>query len=123
MKKVQGLCAALILSAAFVVSAYADKTGVSITGPDTAKKGSTVEITITVTHSANNFMHYTDWLVVRVNGKEASRWDYSSFNRPESERFTRTMPVTVSDTITVEAEGNCNLHGSRGKVFHTIKAK
>ncbi len=120
-KKVLTLCilpAFLFLT----VSLLADKTGVSIEAPATAKKGSDVTVTIRVTHDGNNFLHYTDRVVVKVNGKEFKKWKYSAFNKPDDEKFILKFTVTVNGDTVIEAEGNCNLHGSRGKASHTIKA-
>ncbi|MBI4765055.1 MAG: hypothetical protein HY787_10670 [Deltaproteobacteria bacterium] len=57
---------------------YADQSSVAISAPETASKGSEVPVKLTITHSANNFFHYTNWVTLKVNGKEFSRWDFSS---------------------------------------------
>ena len=124
MKKTQ-MCISisLLIICALAVPVLADKTGVTIEAPDTVDRGSSVTITIKVTHSGNNFIHHTNWLILKVNGEEVKRWDFSAFKKPESEKFTRTFTITVEDTTNISAEGNCNLHGSRGIATHIIRVK
>jgi len=104
-------------------AAFADKTSVSIDAPDTAKKGSVIVITVKVSHNGNNFMHYTDWVSLRVNGAEVKRWKFSSGAKPESENFTRQVEYKVEGPVSIEAEGNCNIHGSAGKAVKTVLVK
>jgi len=104
-------------------AAFADKTSVSIDAPDTAKKGSVIVITVKVIHSGNNFMHYTDWVSIRVNGAEVKRWKFGSGSRPENETFTRQVEYKVEGPVSIEAEGNCNIHGSAGKAVKTVLVK
>jgi len=76
-----------------------------------------------VTHSGNNFIHHTDWAYVKVNGKEVGRWEFSAGSLPESEIFSREIDYTVEGDgpITIEAEADCNIHGSAGKVEKKIE--
>ena len=101
----------------------ADKSSVSIDTPDKAVKGSLIKIKLTVTHKGNNFFHYTNRVYLKINGKDIQRWEYSSGNRPESETFTREIDYTVegSGPVNIEAEANCNLHGSTGKAEKKIE--
>jgi desulfoferrodoxin (superoxide reductase-like protein) len=69
---------------------------------------------VTATHSANNFLHYTDWLAVTVNGKEIARWNFTRSKRPEDSVFTREIKYTVNENTEIKAEGHCNMHGSKG---------
>lgn len=92
----------------------ADKTSVSINAPASAAPGSEITIRVTATHSANNFLHYTDWLSVTVNGTEIARWKYTRSNRPESNEFTKEIKYTVHENSEIKAEGHCNMHGSKG---------
>lgn len=103
--------------------AFANKTSVAIDAPDSAKKGDVVKIKITVTHSGNNFMHHTDWAYVKMNGKEAGRWEYSFHNLPEDKVFSKEVSYTVDGPFTIEAEGDCNIHGSEGKVTKNVKVE
>jgi desulfoferrodoxin (superoxide reductase-like protein) len=60
---------------------------------------------------------------VKVNGKEVKRWEFSAGSLPESETFTREIDYTVEGdgTVTIEAEADCNIHGSAGKVEKKIE--
>ena len=60
----------------------ADKSAVTIEAPDQVPKGTEITVKIHVSHSANNFFHYTNRVKVMVNGKEAALWEYSAGNRP-----------------------------------------
>ncbi len=102
--------------------AFADKTEVKIEAPDTAKKGTEVTVKIHVNHSGNNFMHYTNLVEVKINGKQYKKWKYSAFSKPEDEKFTLSFKIKIEQDTVIEAKGNCNMHGSRGKAEHRIKA-
>jgi desulfoferrodoxin (superoxide reductase-like protein) len=115
IKALIGFC----LSLAFLLTlgapaAHADKASAAIDAPQAATIGSTITIKVTITHDANNFIHYTKWAHVLVNGAEVARWDFSSGNRPESSVFTREIQYTVTGPLTIEAEASCNIHGSKG---------
>ena len=73
--------------------ALANKSSTSIEVPEGASKGSEIIIRVTVTHSANNFLHYTEWLRVRVGDKEIARWDFTRSQRPEGAIFTKEIKV------------------------------
>ena len=94
--------------------AWANKSSVEIEAPNQVPKGSEVVIKLNVKHSANNFIHHTDWVVVRVNGKEIARWEYSAFDLPEGADFTKEIKVTADKDLEIEAQADCNLHGSTG---------
>lgn len=116
----------LLLAAAVVFigsQAFANKSSVEISAPAAAKKGSTVTIKITVSHKGNNFMHYTNWAYININGKEAARWDFTSGKRPEAEVFTREITYVAGGPLTIEAEAHCNIHGSAGKKSANIAVK
>ena len=100
---------------------FANKTSVNIVAPEKAKKGSEVTIKIEVRHSNNNFFHHTNWVWVKVNGKEYKRWEYSGFNKPEDNNFTLEITLKIDEDTTIEAEGNCNIHGSAGPKSIKIK--
>ncbi len=119
-----GLFFTIIISVFLIASPlFANKTSVIIDAPDKAAKGSEIKIKINVTHSGNNFIHHTDWIYVKVNGKEIGRWEFSAGKLPENENFTREVSykAEVSGQLVIEAEGNCNLHGSTGKVEKKIE--
>ena len=110
-------------SIAFPLTLHANKTAVTIHAPQEVKKGSEITITLKVSHDGNNILHYTDWVVLTINGKEVKRWDFSLMNRPENENFSRSVTVTVNEPLKVEAQGNCNLHGSQGIATLNISVK
>ena len=125
MMKRMSLCLvlALLVSLLEVGLALANKSSSAIEAPQTASKGSDITIRVTVTHSANTALHYTEWLKVMVNKKEVARWDFTSSNRPEAAVFTREVKVKVSEDLEVVAEASCNNHGSNGPATVKISAK
>jgi len=115
----------LLIVGAFIFIAmttpvHADKTGVTIEAPESVKKGQSAVIRITITHKGNNFMHHTNWVYVKADGKEIARWEFSPGKLPENEVFTRDVTLTVTGPVEITAEGNCNLHGGRGPVTKKI---
>jgi desulfoferrodoxin (superoxide reductase-like protein) len=102
---------------------WANKSAASIEVPENITKGSEITIRVTVTHNANNFLHYTKWLQIMVNGKEIARWDYTMFNRPEGATFTKEIKYKVDGDIEIKAEASCNLHGSAGPAIVKVSAK
>lgn len=104
-------------------NAFADKSAVSIQAPSAVPKGSEVVFRVTVTHNANNLLHYTEWLYVMANGKEIARWKYTSSERPEAETFTKELKYTATDNLEIKAEASCNLHGSAGPETVRVLAK
>ncbi len=119
LQRVAGYCLCIIMvSGAFMCvsagSAFADKTSVAISAPASAAPGSEITIRVTATHSANNFLHYTDWLSITANGKEIARWDFTRSKRPEDSVFTREIKYTLNENAEIKAEGHCNMHGSKG---------
>jgi desulfoferrodoxin (superoxide reductase-like protein) len=104
-------------------TAWAGKTSVSINAPAEAAKGSEITIQITVTHSANSYFHYTDWVRVTINNQEIAKWDYSASKRPEANVFTKEIKYTINAPLEIKAEGNCNIHGSQGPAFLKVSLK
>ncbi len=105
----------------FSVNAFANKTSVTIEGPESAAKGSEVTIKINVRHDGNNFFHHTKEVFVKANGKEIARWDFSATSRPENEVFTREVKLTLTEPTEIVAEGVCNIHGSDGPAVLKIR--
>ena len=101
----------------------ANKSAVTLEAPDQAAKGTEITVKIHVTHSANNFFHYTKWVKVIVNDKEAAFWKYSAGNRPEGAKFTKEIKLTINEPMEIVAEANCNIHGGQGAVNKTISPK
>jgi desulfoferrodoxin (superoxide reductase-like protein) len=122
MKKAS-LLFAFVLLTVFAATAFANKTAVTIVAPQSVKQGDEVVIKINVSHSANSFFHYTDWVYVQANGKEIARWEFSSGSRPESNDFSREVRYTVTETTEITAKGDCNIHGSAGEVKMVIQAE
>jgi desulfoferrodoxin (superoxide reductase-like protein) len=111
------MCSSIVAAAFLLITAatvFADKTSVSISAPESAAPGSEITIRVTATHSANNFLHHTDWLYIMVNGQEIARWNYSWRNKPEDSVFTKEITHVLTDRIDIKAEGHCNMHGSKG---------
>jgi desulfoferrodoxin (superoxide reductase-like protein) len=103
-------------------SVFANKPTVSFGGPNSAEKGSEVVLKITVVHSANSFIHHTEWLKVQAGGKSLEEWDYSAFHLPDGATFTKEVTIKVLGDTEVVAEASCNIHGSGGPVKFTIMA-
>jgi desulfoferrodoxin (superoxide reductase-like protein) len=99
---------------------FANKPTVSFEGPSSAEKGSEVVLEITVVHSANSFVHHTEWLKVRAGDKPLQEWDYSAFHLPDGATFTKEVTIKVPGDTEVAAEASCNIHGSRGPVTFKI---
>ena len=102
---------------------FANKAAVTLEGPASAEKGSEVVIKITVTHSANSFLHYVKWLKVQANGQPVQQWDYTAGNRPDGETFTKEIKIKVLENTEVIAEASCNIHGSAGPAKFMILVK
>jgi desulfoferrodoxin (superoxide reductase-like protein) len=107
----------LLLSA---TAAFADKASVTISAPDSVKRGTEVTITVKVTHSGNNFIHHVIWAYISVDGKELARWKYSWRDLPESKNFEREIKYVVNGPIAITAQADCNLHGNKGPETKTI---
>ena len=119
--RITGCCTFIVCVLLFTPPAVlADKTSVSISAPASAAPGSEITIRVTATHSANNFLHYTDWLSIMANGKEIARWDYTRMHKPESNIFIRELKFVVNETLELQAEGHCNMHGSKGPATATV---
>jgi len=99
---------------------YANKSSVKIEAPQAAEKNSEIVIKIHVLHKGNNFIHYTNWVDVKINGKLFQRWEFSASKRPEDENFTREVTYKLTEPITIVAEANCNTHGSEGPETWTV---
>src|SRR4030043_1256110 len=122
MKKITiNLSLILLVMIVLVYGGYvwANKSTTSVEVPENITKGSEITIRVTVTHNANNFIHYTKWLQIMVNGKEMARWDYTMSNKPEGATFIKEIKYKVEGGIEIQAEASCNLHGSTGPA--TIK--
>jgi len=104
-------------------AALADKSAVTIIVPESAAKGTEVTIRLNVAHHGNNMFHYTKWAYIKINGKEIARWDFSGTKTPESENFAKEIKYTLNESAQIEAEANCNIHGSAGIAKASIAIK
>ena len=119
-KKIIALLSMIILFAFLAPVAMANKTSVKITTVKTAKKGTEVTVTINVMHSANTPFHHTNWVTLKINGKEVKKWEYDKKSLPPSNDFTLTYTFVLTEPVTIEAQGHCNIHGSAGPDTTTI---
>ncbi len=104
-------------------TALANKSSVQIITPDNAAEGSEITIALRVSHDGNNFLHYTDWVYVKINGEEIKRWEFSNFNKPEDENFTRAITYKVTGPLEITAEADSNIHGSDVIATKTVQVK
>lgn len=104
-------------------SVWANKSTATIEVPENIAKGSEITIRVTVTHKGNNFLHYTKWLQIMIDGKEIARWDYTMGNRPEGAIFKKEIKYRVQGDFEIKAEASCNLHGSAGPAIVKVKIK
>ncbi|MBM3298268.1 MAG: hypothetical protein FJY83_11820 [Candidatus Aminicenantes bacterium] len=121
MKKIVPLFVMLL----FVLSSevLADKTAVTLAGPESVAAGTEVTITVNVRHKGNNAFHYTNWVVVKADGVEIARWDFKASGRPEDQNFSREVKHTVAKAVEITAQGNCNIHGSKGPAVLKIAVR
>jgi desulfoferrodoxin (superoxide reductase-like protein) len=96
-----------------VAPALANKSGIRIEVPETVEQGKTLEIVLHVSHSGNNFMHYTQWVELKINGEVVEKWEYSATSKPPEETFVLTYIYPAAQDLEIEARASCNLHGSR----------
>jgi desulfoferrodoxin (superoxide reductase-like protein) len=96
-------------------SAFANKTSVKVLVPDKIKMGDQITITINVIHKGNTPGHFTDWVYLKINGKEVKRWTYTKTSLPPGGNFTLTYTHKVTEnSLNIEAEGDCSIHGTTG---------
>jgi desulfoferrodoxin (superoxide reductase-like protein) len=119
-----GILAVAVGIAIFMsVPASANKAETKIEAQESADKGSEITIKVTVTHSANSYFHYTEWLWVQVNGKEIAKWEYSGSNRPEDATFTKEIKFKVIGDLDIKGKASCNIHGSANEAAAKVTAK
>ena len=107
----------ILASCFFIISGFAmaNKASVTITtASSTVKKGTEITITLNVDHQGNSKMHHVEWVYLKINGKEIKRWIYDKSSLPENQTFKLTYKFIVNENVTIEAEANCNIHGSKG---------
>ncbi len=111
----------LVVSFFWVQPAWADKAKVVIEAPETARYGEQVVIKIHVSHSANNFLHFTEKAYLKINNIKLVHWKYDLIKRPSAALFTIEHTIEVKENLTLEAAASCNVHGSAGLVKAQIK--
>ncbi len=114
MKTIKILSISAFILLLLISSVFANKTKVKISSLAKAKKGTEVTITISVEHNGNTSFHYTDWVYLNINGKEQKRWFFDSNKLPSSGNFSLTYTFVIQEDVTIEAKGDCCLHGSAG---------
>ncbi len=112
---------ALIFFLFLSLGSFANKTSVKIVAPEKAEAGTEVTIKIEVTHIGNTKAHFSDWVVVKINGEEYKKWEYNKDNLPDSQNFTLEFKIKAETDLEIVAEGNCNKHGSKGEDSATVK--
>lgn len=120
MKKIFLLLPAILLLSS--VELMANKTSVEIKAPSEFKKGTDLTIVINVMHKGNSKMHHTDWVLLKINGKEVKKWEYNKENLPSDGDFTLEYKVNVDGDLNIEAQGHCSIHGSAGVQSAKVKA-
>ena len=120
MKKAYPLFVIVIMTLALSSPALANKTSVSVLGPDAVAAGTEVTLTISVSHKGNSVFHHTNWVVVKADGQEIARWDFPSKNLPEAADFKREVKYAVAKAVEITAQGHCNIHGSRDPIIFKI---
>jgi desulfoferrodoxin (superoxide reductase-like protein) len=124
VKRLIGILAIAVGIAIFMtVPAWANKSETKIEAPESAEKGSDITIKVTVTHSANSYFHYTEWLWIQVNGKEIAKWEYSGSNRPEDATFTKEIKFKVDGDLDIKSKASCNIHGSANEATTRVMTK
>lgn len=106
-----------------VIGSFANKTSVKIIAPEKAQKGTEITIKIEVSHMGNSGGHHTDWVWVKVNGKEYKKWEYTKDKLPENQNFIIEFTIKADSNLEIIAEGHCNRHGSKGENKVTIKVE
>lgn len=103
-----------------VAPALANKSAIRIEVPETVEQGQALEIVLHVSHSGNNFMHYTQLVELKINGEVVETWEYSATSKPPEEEFTLTYIYPAAEDLEIEARASCNLHGSRNTDTKTV---
>jgi desulfoferrodoxin (superoxide reductase-like protein) len=110
----------IIIGFILTPQAFADESSVKIESPDDALMGEEIVIILHISHSGNNFIHYTERVELRINGHLAKQWEYSMFSKPEGEKFTVSFAYPAEKNLEIEAMAFCNLHGSKNTAVKTV---
>ncbi len=101
----------------------ANKTNVEVSVPSNVKQGDEITIVINVSHKGNSNAHHTNWVCLKINGKEVQRWAYAKNSLPSAGEFTVEYKVVVTESLYLEVQGNCNIHGSTGLKTAEVKVE
>jgi desulfoferrodoxin (superoxide reductase-like protein) len=104
----------------FSTGAFANKTSVKVVAPEKAKVGTEITIKIEVSHMGNSRGHHTDWVSLKINGKEVKKWEYTKDILPENSTFTLEYKIKTDKNLEIIAQGHCNRHGSKGEDKVTV---
>jgi len=87
--------------------------------------GNEIQIQVTVTHSANSFIHHVEWVSLVINDLQSYHWAYSARDLPPAEIFKKVVKYKVPDieNIRIDAEAFCIRHGSSGKITEFVAVK
>jgi hypothetical protein len=93
--------------------------------PEEVKPGDEITIELTISHNANSYLHYVEWVDVVINDMESTRWGYNSSDLPPAPTFKKEYKYKVPDLnrIRIDAEASCIRHGSSGKVILRVPVK
>ncbi|HJZ40473.1 MAG TPA: desulfoferrodoxin family protein [Bacteroidales bacterium] len=105
----------------FLTGVWANKTSVEIKAPVEVKAGDEVTIILNVSHNGNSKSHHTDWVYLKINGKEVQRWKYDKTSLPPDGNFSVEFKTVATGAMVIEAQGDCNIHGSKGVKSLNIK--
>ena len=87
--------------------------------------GEEIEVQLTISHSANYFFHFVEWVDLFINREQSNYWGYSAFDLPPAKSFKKIVKYKVPhmDEIIIVAEASCIRHGSAGKVTILVPVK
>jgi Desulfoferrodoxin len=87
--------------------------------------GEEIEIQLTISHNANYFFHFVEWVDLFINREQSNYWAYSAFDLPPAKSFKKVVKYKVPnmDEIIIVAEAGCIRHGSSGKVTLFVPVK
>jgi|GEM_PF-1412506 len=89
------------------------------------KPGEEITIELTISHNANSYLHYVEWVDVVINDMDSTRWGFNGADLPPAPTFKKEYKYQVPDIkqIRIAAEASCLRHGSSGKVTLRVPVK
>jgi hypothetical protein len=81
------------------------------------KPGEEITIELTISHNANSYVHYVEWVDLVINDMDSTRWGFNGADLPPGQTFKKEYKYKVPDIkqIRISAEASCVRHGSSGK--------